>query len=85
METATDTFLGFDPGGKTGFGAAILAGSQVATVTVSTVAEALDCAVERCGTSAPVAAGVVPSSTGVMDRVAGHLPSDACAGHPLWQ
>ena len=58
METATDTFLGFDPGGKKGFGAAILTGSQVATVTVSTVAEALDWAVERCGTSVPVAAGV---------------------------
>jgi hypothetical protein len=51
-------FLGFDPGGKNGFGAAMLAGHEVATTTVSTVADAVRWAVGQCGASVPVAAGV---------------------------
>jgi hypothetical protein len=58
MEPLEGIFLGFDPGGKNGFGAAILAGQEVATTIVSTVAGAMAWAVERCWSSVPVAAGV---------------------------
>ncbi len=58
MEHCDDIFLGFDPGGKNGFGAAMLAGAKVTTVTVSTVAEAIAWAAGQCGSTTPVAAGV---------------------------
>jgi hypothetical protein len=40
MASVDGIFLGFDPGGKNGFGAAALVGQHVATTTVSTVADA---------------------------------------------
>jgi hypothetical protein len=49
MEPATDTFLGFDPGGKNGFGAAMLSGRNVATTTVGTVAEAGSWVIDEAG------------------------------------
>lgn len=58
MALGNEIFLGFDPGGKKGFGAAMLVGQEVATTTVSTVADAVDWAVRQCGTNVPVAAGV---------------------------
>jgi hypothetical protein len=58
MVLNNQVFLGFDPGGKSSFGAAVLSGRNVAATTVSTVAEAVAWSVERCGCIAPVAAGV---------------------------
>jgi predicted nuclease with RNAse H fold len=58
MVLNTRVFLGFDPGGKNGFGVAVLAEHEVATTEVSTVADAVRWAVSQCGTSVPVAAGV---------------------------
>jgi hypothetical protein len=58
MTSRNDTFLGFDPGGKNGYGVAMLVGREVTTNTVSTVADALSWAVSQCGTSVPAATGV---------------------------
>jgi hypothetical protein len=57
MAHADQLFLGFDPGGKNGFGVAMLDGQNVATTTVGTVAEAMDWAAGQSGASAPIAAG----------------------------
>ena len=49
MDHMTDTILGFDPGKKNRFGAGVLAGSTLSTVTVSTVAEAaIESLVREC-------------------------------------
>jgi len=58
MAPTNQVFLGFDPGGKNGFGVAMLVGQEVTTNTVSTVADAVSWAVGQCGARVPVAAGV---------------------------
>jgi hypothetical protein len=51
-------FLGFDPGGKDGFGAALLAGERVETITISSVGEAVEWTASLCGDEAPLSAGI---------------------------
>lgn len=53
-----DIVLGFDPGGQSAFGMAILSGSLVRTGTVSSVSEAMDWARAQCGNRNVVAAGI---------------------------
>jgi membrane-associated phospholipid phosphatase len=57
MRTA-DIYLGFDPGGERSFGVASLRGSTVKSATVSSVADAIGWALNECGSSEPVAAGI---------------------------
>jgi hypothetical protein len=71
-------------GGKNGFGAAMLVGREVATVTVSTVAEALDWAVERCGSRIPVAAGDLPTGV-VADNRLLHVSKCGQYHQPVWR
>jgi len=58
MPVNPDVFLGFDPGGKNGFGIAIANGSRVSFKTVSTIKEAVDWAIAACGAEEPNAAGI---------------------------
>ena len=53
-----DIHLGFDPGGERSFGVASLRGSIVKSATVSSVADAIGWALNECGSSEPVAAGI---------------------------
>ena len=50
--------LGFDPGGDSKFGVAIVDGHCVRTSTVSSVDDAIGWATDQCGSSRPVAAGI---------------------------
>jgi hypothetical protein len=54
----SDIYLGFDPGGDRGFGAAVLRGVEVKVTTVSTVGEAIRWACANCGRNCPKAAGI---------------------------
>jgi predicted nuclease with RNAse H fold len=54
----SDTYLGFDPGGDRNFGVALLVGSELKSATVSSVASAVEWAVEQCGSTEPTAAGI---------------------------
>jgi predicted nuclease with RNAse H fold len=60
METTqmTDIYLGFDPGGAKSFGVALFDGDRLATSTVSTVDDAINWAIRKCGSRQPVAAGI---------------------------
>jgi Protein of unknown function (DUF429) len=53
-----DIVLGFDPGGESAFGVAILSESRAKTGTVSSVHEAMDWARAQCGDRKVVAAGI---------------------------
>jgi hypothetical protein len=68
-------FLGFDPGGGDGFGVAVLDGNAPRAATVSSVAEAVQWAVEQCGDQMPVAAGI-DSLLHWSDGRAGWRPAD---------
>lgn len=50
--------LGFDPGGDSKFGVAIVGGHCARTATVSSVDDAMDWAIGQCGLRCPVAAGI---------------------------
>lgn len=54
----SDIYLGFDPGGQSNFGAALLDGDAVASSTVSTVDAAMSWVVERLSGRTPTAAGI---------------------------
>ncbi len=54
----SELYLGFDPGGDRGFGAAVLCGIEVKVTTVSTVSEAIRWACASCGPICPKAAGI---------------------------
>ena len=53
-----DIYLGFDPGGDRRFGVALLEGDCVTTSTISSVADAINWAVQECGQRQPIAAGI---------------------------
>ena len=53
-----DMFLGFDPGGRHGFGVALVAGTVVSAGTLDRVADAMAWATAQCGSRLPIAAGI---------------------------
>jgi hypothetical protein len=67
-----DIVLGFDPGGESAFGAAVLSGSRVTAGTVSSVQEAMDVARTQCGSLKVVAARRLPPSGRAVAEAAGH-------------
>ena len=54
----SNIYLGFDPGGDSKFGVALLDGDRVTASTVSTVAEVVEWAVKMCGSNRPAGAGI---------------------------
>jgi hypothetical protein len=60
--------LGFDPGGESAFGVAILSGSTVTAGTVSSVREAMDWARAQCGGRTVASAGIDSLLHWSMDR-----------------
>jgi hypothetical protein len=75
MDTSSEIFLGFDPGGVRGFGVALLRGTDVKADKVSSVAAAMNWASTECRRCQPCAAGI-DSMLFWCDQVGGWRPAD---------
>jgi hypothetical protein len=58
LSTNKGDYLGFDPGGDSRFGVALLGEDRVRASIVSTVDDALKWAIAECGSRRPIAAGI---------------------------
>jgi hypothetical protein len=58
LSTNEGDYLGFDPGGDSRFGVALIAEGRVKASIVSTVGDAVKWAIDECGSRRPIAAGI---------------------------